>query len=107
MRIFIYRERPAIKHGLAESAVLYRKSLGLINFILMRHFYSEQDVFPFAKMFCNFCKRECKFVLSLRYILREKIALCAILRKLHFAQNCAIPLVPYSLLRIGTNSQYK
>ena len=32
-------------------------------------------------MLCNFCKRKCKFVLSLRYILREKIEICAIIRK--------------------------
>ena len=29
----------------------------------------------------------------------KKIALCAIIRKLDFAQNCAIPLLCYSVLR--------
>ena len=29
----------------------------------------------------------------------EKVAFCVIIRKLHFAQNCAIPLLRYSVLR--------
>ena len=46
----------------------------------------------FAKESANFCYRCATF-------LREKIELCAIIRKLHFAQNCAIPLLRYSVLR--------
>ena len=41
-------------------------------------------------LFAKLLRRKRKFLLSLRYIFARKIAMCAIIRKLHFMQNCAI-----------------
>lgn len=51
--------------------------------------------FSFSKLLHNFWERKHKCLLSLRYI----FALCAIIRKLDFAQNCAITFLRYSILR--------
>jgi len=55
-----------------------------------RHSYG----FPFTKLL----QKNVQIFAFVRYLLREKIALCAIIRKLHFAQNCAFPLLHYSVL---------
>ena len=53
-------------------------------------FHSQNFCAIFPKDSANFCFR----------FATEKIALCAIICKLHYAQNCAIPLLRYSVLRI-------
>ena len=55
--------------------------------------------FLFAKLFRNFSKRKRKVLLLLRYIFARKIALCAIIRKLHFAQKLRYSLLHYTGLR--------
>ena len=50
----------------------------------------------FAKESANICFRCATY-------LREKIALLAIIRKLHFAQSYAFPLLRYSVLRCCAN----
>ena len=54
-----------------------------------------------SQNFCTiFAKESANFFVRCTTFLREKIALCAIIRKLHFAQNCAFPHLRYSVLQI-------
>ena len=56
--------------------------------------------FPFAKPFLQFLWKKTQiFAFVALHFCAKKIALCAIIRKLDFAQNCAIPLLCYSVLR--------
>ena len=56
--------------------------------------------FPFAKPFLQFLWKKTQiFAFVALHFCAKKIALCAIICKLDFAQNCAIPLLCYSVLR--------
>ena len=47
-----------------------------------------------SQNFCAiFAERNAKFFFLCASFLREKITICAIIRKSHFAQNCPIPLL--------------
>ena len=52
--------------------------------------------FPFAKILR---KKSQIFAFVAPHFGAKKIALCEIIRKLHFAQNCTIPLLRYFVLR--------
>ena len=64
-----------------------------MNIIQQRYIYLRVSIRKiFATEYATFCFRYFK-------CLREKYALCAIIRKLNFAQNCAFPLSRYFVLR--------
>ena len=49
-----------------------------------------------SKTFAQFLRKKVK---NFAYFSREKLALCVIIRKLHWAKNCAILLLRNSVLR--------
>ena len=54
--------------------------------------------FSFAKLLRNFCRTEPKFCFRCVKFVREITALCAILRKNHFAQNLPDPVLRNSAI---------
>ena len=70
----------------------------LIGGILWTFQDKTQVGFPFAKLLRNFAKEAQSFsFVALQFCATKTF--CAIIGKLHFAQNCAIPLLRYSVFR--------